>query len=74
MFIYYIIIIIIIITEFLTSQLQLGNIHLSWDMQSTGIGSVFLFVIKKVSYNWTCSKNYRFLHLYLRIRTQVKSF
>jgi len=28
---YIIIIIIIIITEFLTSQLWLGNIHLSWD-------------------------------------------
>jgi len=27
-----IIIIIIIIIEFLTSQLQLGNIHISWDM------------------------------------------
>jgi hypothetical protein len=27
-----IIIIIIIIIEFLTWQLQLGNIHLSWDM------------------------------------------
>jgi len=26
------IIIIIIIIEFLTSQFQLGNIHLSWDM------------------------------------------
>ena len=28
----FIIIIIIIIIEFLTSQFQLGNIHLSWDM------------------------------------------
>ena len=33
------------IIEFLTSQPQLGNIHLSWDMQSTRLGSVVLFII-----------------------------
>ena len=42
-----IIIIIIIMTfiEFLTSQLWLGNIHLSWDAVINRIGSVVLFVV-----------------------------
>ena len=38
-----IIIIIIIIIEFLTAQLWLRNIHLSWDVVSTVLGSVVLF-------------------------------
>jgi hypothetical protein len=40
-----IVVVVFVVIEFLTSQLQLGNIHLSWDMQSTGIGLVVLFVI-----------------------------
>jgi hypothetical protein len=68
-----IIIIIIIIIDFLTSQPQLGNIHLSWDTQSTGLGSMVLFIVLNFSYNWTCSKHYRFLQFYVRIRMQVKT-
>jgi hypothetical protein len=33
-----------------------------------------LVCILNISYNWTCSKNYRFLHLYVPIQMQVKSF
>jgi len=32
-----------------------------------------LFIVLKVPYNWTCSKNYRFLHLYICIWMWVKS-
>jgi hypothetical protein len=34
-----------LLSEFLTSQLWLGNIHLSWDVSSIGLGSVVLCVI-----------------------------
>jgi len=39
------IIIIITIIEFLTSQLWLGNIHLSWDVVINRIRPVILFVV-----------------------------
>ena len=52
---------IIIIIEFLTSQLWLGNIHLSWDAAINSIGLGGLTCSLKISYHWTCAKNYRFL-------------
>jgi len=42
---------IIIIIEFLTSQLWVGNIHLSWDVVINRIRFGGLIVVKKVSYN-----------------------
>ena len=33
-----------------------------------------LLTVQKVPYNWTCAENNRFLHLYIRIWVQVKSF
>jgi hypothetical protein len=44
-FITMLIIIIIIIIKFLTSQPQLGNIHVSWDVQSIGLASMDLFIL-----------------------------
>ena len=46
-----IIIIIIIVIEFLTSQLWLGNIHLSWDVVINGIRLGGLICSLKISYN-----------------------
>jgi len=46
-----IIIIIIIIIKFLTSQLWLGNIHLSWDVVINRIRLGGLICSLKVSYN-----------------------
>ena len=66
-----IITIIIIIIEFLTSQLWLGNIHLSWDVVINRIRLGGLVCSLKVSCNWTCAKNYRFLQLYVCIGVQV---
>ena len=62
-----IIIIIITIIEFLTSQLWLGNIHLSWDAVINRIRLGGLICSLKISYNWTCAKNYRFLQFYIYI-------
>ena len=67
-----IIIIIIIIIEFLTSQLWLANIHLPCDVIINRIRLGGPIYSKKVSYNLTCAKNYRFLHLYICIGVQVK--
>jgi len=47
----HILIIIIIIIEFLTSQLWLGNIHLSWDVVINGIRLGGLICSLKISYN-----------------------
>ena len=65
----------------LLSSSNFSLLSFSWETftyagicNQTGIGSVVLFIILKVSYNWTYSKNYRFLHLYVRIGMQVKSF
>ena len=33
-----------------------------------------LFIVEKVSYQWTCAKNYRFLHLYICIRYKSSLF
>ena len=62
-----------IIIEFLTSQLWLGNIHLSWDVVINRIRLGGPICSSRISYNWTCAKNYRFLQLYIFIRVQVKS-
>ena len=63
-----IIIIVVIIIEFLTSQLWLGNIHLSWDVEINRIRLVGLVCSLK-----SCAKNYKFLQLCICIQVQVKS-
>ena len=71
---YFIIIItiIIIIIEFLTSHLWLGNIHISWVAVINRISLGGLTWSLKISYNWTCAKNYRFLQLCICIGVQIK--
>jgi len=52
-------------SNFFTSQLWMGNIHLSWDVVINRIRLGGLTCSLKDSYNWTCAKNYGFLQLYI---------
>jgi len=70
----FIIIIIIIIIEFLTSQLWLGNIHLSWDVVINRIRLGGLVCsLKRLSQLSMCQELQIFAFVYICIRVQVKS-
>jgi len=58
-------IIIIIIIEFLTSQIWLGNLHLTWDTVINRIRLGGLLRSLKSFLQLDMCQDYRFLHLYI---------